>query len=95
MQDQGDGLRPLAFLSRKLKPTEHRYSAYERGTGYSCILPNELATLFGGMSKRRDGGYRSSATRPTHGTTSTIPGTDQMDQVGVVSIDSPHNQVSA
>ena len=30
MQDQGDGLQPLAFLSRWLKPTEQRYSAYER-----------------------------------------------------------------
>ena len=30
MQDQGEGLRPLAFLSRRLKPTEQRYSAYER-----------------------------------------------------------------
>ena len=30
MQDQGDGLQPLAFLSRQLKPTEQRYSAYER-----------------------------------------------------------------
>ena len=30
MQDQGDGLQPLAFLSRRLKPTEQRYSAYER-----------------------------------------------------------------
>ena len=29
MQDQGDGLQPLAFLSRQLKPTEQRYSAYE------------------------------------------------------------------
>ena len=30
MQDQGDGLQSLAFLSRRLKPTEQRYSAYER-----------------------------------------------------------------
>ena len=30
MQDQGDGLQPLAFLNRRLKPTEQRYSAYER-----------------------------------------------------------------
>ena len=30
MQDQGEGLRPLAFLSRRLKPTEQKYSAYER-----------------------------------------------------------------
>ena len=30
LQDQGDGLQPLAFLSRRLKPTEQRYSAYER-----------------------------------------------------------------
>ena len=30
MQDQGTGLQPLAFLSRQLKPTERRYSAYER-----------------------------------------------------------------
>ena len=30
MQDQGEGLEPLAFLSRRLKPTEQRYSAYER-----------------------------------------------------------------
>ena len=30
MQDQGSGLRPLAFMSRALKPTEKRYSAYER-----------------------------------------------------------------
>ena len=29
MQDQGDGLQPLVFLSRRLKPTEQRYSAYE------------------------------------------------------------------
>ena len=29
MQDQGDRLQPLAFLSRRLKPTEQRYSAYE------------------------------------------------------------------
>ena len=29
MQDQGDGLQPLAFLSRRLKPMEQRYSAYE------------------------------------------------------------------
>ena len=30
MQDSGEGLRPLAFLSRKLKPSEQKYSAYER-----------------------------------------------------------------
>ena len=30
MQNQGEGLQPLAFLSRRLKPTEQRYSAYER-----------------------------------------------------------------
>ena len=30
LQDHGDGLRPIAFLSRRLKPTEQRYSAYER-----------------------------------------------------------------
>ena len=29
MQDQGDGLQSLTFLSRWLKPTEQRYSAYE------------------------------------------------------------------
>ena len=30
MQDQGDGLQPLACLSRRLKPMEQRYSVYER-----------------------------------------------------------------
>ena len=30
MQDHGSGLQPLAFLSRKLKPSEQKYSAYER-----------------------------------------------------------------
>ena len=30
MQDQGEGLQPLAFLSRQLKPIGQRYSAYER-----------------------------------------------------------------
>ena len=30
MQDQGNGLQPLAFLNRQLKPTEQRYSTYER-----------------------------------------------------------------
>ena len=29
MQDQGDGLQPLTFLSRRLKPTEQRYTTYE------------------------------------------------------------------
>ena len=30
MQNQGEGLRPLAFLSRPLKPTKQQYSAYEQ-----------------------------------------------------------------
>ena len=30
MQDQDQGLRPLAFMSRALKPNEQWYSAYER-----------------------------------------------------------------
>ena len=30
MQDQGDWLQPLAFPSKRLKPTEQRYSVYER-----------------------------------------------------------------
>ena len=30
MQDHGDGLRPVAFMSRALKQSEQRYSAYER-----------------------------------------------------------------
>ena len=30
MQDHSEGLKPLVFLSRQLKPTEQRYSAYER-----------------------------------------------------------------
>ena len=29
MQNQGNGLHPLGFLSRRLKPTEQRYSTYE------------------------------------------------------------------
>ena len=40
MQDQGDGLRPVAFMSRALKPTEQRYSAYERelaAVAFCCI----------------------------------------------------------
>ena len=30
MQDQGQGLHPLAFMSQALKPTEQWYSAYKR-----------------------------------------------------------------
>ena len=30
MQDQGEGLQPLAFMSKALKPSARRYSAYER-----------------------------------------------------------------
>ena len=30
MQDYGEGLRPIAFMSRTLSPTERKYSAYER-----------------------------------------------------------------
>ena len=29
MQDQGDGLQPLAFFSRRLKPMEQKCIAYE------------------------------------------------------------------
>ena len=29
MQDHGEGLKPFGFLSRQLKPTKQRYSAYE------------------------------------------------------------------
>ena len=40
MQDQGDGLRLVAFMSRALKPTKQRYLAYERelaAVAYCCI----------------------------------------------------------
>ena len=30
MQDQGEGLRPVVFMSQAFKPAEQRYSAYER-----------------------------------------------------------------
>ena len=30
MQDHGDGLRPIMFMSRALKQSEQRYSAYKR-----------------------------------------------------------------
>ena len=30
MQDQGDGPRPIPFMSQALKPTEQWYSAYKR-----------------------------------------------------------------
>ena len=30
MQDQREGLQPVAFMSRAFKPTKQRYSAYER-----------------------------------------------------------------
>ena len=30
IQDQGNGLQPLAFISRQLKPTKQRYSVHER-----------------------------------------------------------------
>ena len=30
MQDHGEGLRPIAFMSRTLNPAERKYSAYER-----------------------------------------------------------------
>ena len=30
MQDQGEGLRPVAFMTREFKPTQQWYSAYER-----------------------------------------------------------------
>ena len=30
MQDRGEGLRPIAFMSRTLKPSEQIYSAYKR-----------------------------------------------------------------
>ena len=29
-QDQGEGLQPVCYASRKLNPAETRYSAYER-----------------------------------------------------------------
>ena len=40
MQDSGEGLRPLAFLSRKLNPSEQKYSAYERELDAvaSCLI---------------------------------------------------------
>ena len=40
MQDQGEGLRPVAFMSRAFKSTELRYSAYERElvVGAYCFI---------------------------------------------------------
>ena len=30
MEDQGEGLQPLALMSKALKPSKRRYSVYER-----------------------------------------------------------------
>ena len=30
IQDHGEGLRPIVFMSKALKPTEQHHSAYER-----------------------------------------------------------------
>ena len=41
MQDQGEGLRPIAFYSKTLSASEMKYSAYERklaGIAYCFIV---------------------------------------------------------
>ena len=40
MQDHGEGLRPIAFMSRTLNLAEHKYSAYERelaARAFCCV----------------------------------------------------------
>ena len=41
MKDQGEGLQPLGFMNKVLKPSERRYSAYERELAAiaHCFLP--------------------------------------------------------
>ena len=76
----------MAFMSRALKPTKQRYSAYEEGDGGGCILLHPVAALFGGLSRQSHGDYRSSAPDPPDGTASLVPDTVEVGTTGVVSI---------
>lgn len=54
MQDQGDGLQPLAFMSRVLKPLQRHYSVYKcklTAMAYCFLL---WRTLFGELSGQSD-----------------------------------------
>ena len=57
----------------------------------SHILPIELAALLGGMSWWHAKGNKSSATCPHYGPASVDPGSDEMVEVGAISIDLPHH----
>ena len=67
MQDQGQGLRPLAFMSQAMKPTKQRYSAYERE------LAAIMTTLFGRLPRRCHSYDGSQAVDPSDGSTSLVP----------------------
>ena len=93
MQDQGDGLRPIAFMSRTLSPAERRYSPYER----------ELAAMAFCLVKWRHylegcpGGVRILTDHKTltslNDTGGIIEGTITLDTSGVFPKYKPHHSV--
>ena len=53
LQDQGKGLQPLAFVSRRLTPTEQKYWAYERELAAMGIVYRDGGTTWKGVQERR------------------------------------------
>ena len=76
MQDQGEGLRPVAFMSRAFKPTEQRYSAYERemaAVAYS-VSSNGATILEGCLAGCHGGGQIISTVDITSWINKSFPG---------------------
>ena len=63
--------------------------------GSSCTLLAELEALFGGLSRRSNGDHGPSAIDPLYGLACPFPGIDEVATVGLVSINSAHNEILA
>ena len=94
MQDQGQGLHPLAFMSRALKPTEQRYSAYERALAAIayCFIQwrHYLEGCTGGVTVMMD-----QAVDPPDGSASLVPVSGKVDSAWIAPIYPAEDHLSA
>ena len=95
MQNRGEGLQPLAFLSKQLKPTEQCYSAYERELVVVAYRFLEWRHYQEGCPGGVTVIINHQALTHIIGSASSLPGLDAMVMFVSVSVHSSNPQVSA
>ena len=87
---QGEGLRPLAFMSRALKSTEQQYSAYER----ELVAIAYCLVQWRHYLEGRPRGIIVMTDYKPNGLASLVPVSDTVDSAWIISIDPTKTDLS-